>query len=197
MLDVIVPSELDQAPHAFDRSDVEQRQLLLGLADSRVSGFEHREEQPLLVAEVVVEHALVGAGCGGDPVYARAAEAVLGEFDGRGIEDGAARAIRIALRGCAHRRSSGWTTPRARARGSGRDCASHACILTIRLDNCKRRPCSYATRKTSLPLRSHQGGQLMMFVHPHYFECVGAAGLAHRLANRDHDQVAALDLGFG
>src|SRR5438876_11600653 len=79
MRDVIVPSELDQAPHAFYRSDVEQRQLLLGLADSRVRGFEHREEKPLLVSEVVVEHALVGSGCGGDPVYTRAAESVAGE----------------------------------------------------------------------------------------------------------------------
>ena len=41
-----------------------------------VGALEHGEEEVLLAAEIVVEHALVGAGALGDAVDARAAQAV-------------------------------------------------------------------------------------------------------------------------
>ena len=65
-------------------------------ADRRVGALEHRHEQLLLAAEVVVDHPLGGAGALGDLVDARAGVAVLGEL--------AAWPRRGSPRGCARRR---------------------------------------------------------------------------------------------
>src|SRR5690606_4316943 len=73
----------------------------LGVAQRRVGTFEDGAEQPVLAAEVVVDHALTGAGALRDPVAARACETVLRELDCRGLQDPAAGGFGVApaLRG--------------------------------------------------------------------------------------------------
>ena len=62
-------------------------QFALPLADLAIGLKKHGRVERLLVAEVVVEQALVGGGALGDPVDARAIEAKLAEF-GRGPRPG-------------------------------------------------------------------------------------------------------------
>ena len=69
---------------------------LLG-ADLLVGAFEHLEIEVFLVADVVIQHALVGAGLGRDAVDARAGQAVGGEFLLRGLEDADPHALGVAL----------------------------------------------------------------------------------------------------
>ena len=57
--------------------------------------FEHRDEEPFLSAEIVVDHPLAGAGAGGDVVDTGPAEALVGELVGRNLQDVSARPVRI------------------------------------------------------------------------------------------------------
>ena len=69
---------------------------LLG-ADLLVGAFEHREIEVFLVADVIIEHALVGAGLVRDAVDPRAAKAVGGKFLLGGLEDAQPHALGVAL----------------------------------------------------------------------------------------------------
>ena len=69
---------------------------LLG-ADLLVRAFEHREIEVFLVADVVIEHALVGAGLRRDAVDPRAGNAVGGEFLLGSLEDAQPHALGVAL----------------------------------------------------------------------------------------------------
>ena len=69
---------------------------LLG-ADLFVGAFEHREVEIVLVADVIVQHALVGAGLGRDAVDARAGQAMGGEFLLGGLENADPHALGVAL----------------------------------------------------------------------------------------------------
>src|SRR5882724_8956956 len=60
VLDEIAPGELDQLAHAVDRIALDDVEPDLGRADGGVGGLEHCEIEPLLVAEIVVDHPLVG-----------------------------------------------------------------------------------------------------------------------------------------
>src|SRR6185437_5768176 len=66
-------------------------------ADRRVGGLQHREVEPLLAAEVVVDHALAGARAIGDRVDPSAAEATLRELHRGDLEDVALNALGIVL----------------------------------------------------------------------------------------------------
>jgi len=101
MFEVILPGEGHQPADRLGRIDLGQAQRLLGFADMRVSVFEHRKEQVVLVAEVVVQHALVGIRLGG-------------EFGLGRLENERARALRVvhqpgdrfAARGCTRSKGS-------------------------------------------------------------------------------------------
>ena len=62
-----------------------------------VSAFEHREVEIVLLADVVIQHALVGAGLGRDPVDARAGKAMGGKFLLGGLENAKPHALGVAL----------------------------------------------------------------------------------------------------
>src|SRR5260370_9247310 len=59
--------------------------------------FQHREVEIVLLADVIIQHALVGAGVGRDPVDARAGEAMRGKFLLRGLEDAKPHPLGITL----------------------------------------------------------------------------------------------------
>jgi hypothetical protein len=65
---------------SVERGQLAEVQLGLAGADVAVGVEQHPAVQRLLVADVVVEHALVGAGARGNAVDARALEAVLDEL---------------------------------------------------------------------------------------------------------------------
>ena len=77
---VVVEGQLGEPADRGDGVEVVDVDRLLGGADVRVGALEHGHEQPLLAAEVVVDHPLRGAGALGDLVDARAGEPVLGEL---------------------------------------------------------------------------------------------------------------------
>ena len=66
-------------------------------ADLLIGAFEHREIEIVLLADVIIQHALVGAGLGRDPVDARAGETMGGKFLLRGLENAKPHALGIAL----------------------------------------------------------------------------------------------------
>src|SRR5262245_6495333 len=69
---------------------------LLG-ADLFIGAFEDREIEVLLVADVIIQHALVGAGLQRDAINPRAADAVGGEFLLGRLEDAQPHALGVAL----------------------------------------------------------------------------------------------------
>ena len=72
------------------------RQMHSVLVNTLRAILQRGEEKILLRAEVVIEHALVGAGALRDAVDTRAAEAVVRELGGGGGKDARARTQRIA-----------------------------------------------------------------------------------------------------
>src|SRR5258708_37882082 len=62
-----------------------------------VGVFQRREVKIVLLADVIVQHALVGAGVGRDPVDPRAGEAMGGKFLLRGLENAQPHPLGIAL----------------------------------------------------------------------------------------------------
>ena len=69
---------------------------LLG-TDLLVGAFEHREVEVFLVADVVIQHALVGAGIGRDAVDACAGKAMGGELLLGGLENADPHPLGVAL----------------------------------------------------------------------------------------------------
>ena len=107
VLDEVAPGEereLAQPLLGIAVAEVERR---LGAADAGIGVLEHDEVERLLVAEVVVEHPLVGAGARRDRIDPGAAEALLGELPRRGGEDRGAGALGVAVRRCGARRRTG------------------------------------------------------------------------------------------
>src|SRR5438128_6819902 len=94
----IVPCEADQPANALDRCHVEQRKLLFGASDPGVSSLEDGKKKAFLVAEIVVEHPLVGPGGSGNPVDLGAAQAVARKLRRRRVENGCAGAFRVTRR---------------------------------------------------------------------------------------------------
>ena len=66
-------------------------------ADLLIGAFEHREVEIVLLADVIIQHALVGAGLGRDPVDARAREAMRSEFLLGRLENAQPHPLGIAL----------------------------------------------------------------------------------------------------
>jgi len=62
-----------------------------------IGAFQHREIEIVLLADVIIQHALVGAGLGCDPVDPRAGEAMGGKFLLRGLENAKPHAFGVAL----------------------------------------------------------------------------------------------------
>ena len=69
---------------------------LLG-TDLVIGAFEHREVKVFLVADVVVQHALVGAGVCRNAVDARAGQAMGGELLLGGLENAKPHPLGVAL----------------------------------------------------------------------------------------------------
>ena len=94
---VVVERQLGEPADRGGGVEVVDLDRLLGGADRGVGALEHRHEQPLLAAEVVVEHPLGRAGPGGDLVDPRAGEPLVGELAGRDVEDLPPGAVGVAL----------------------------------------------------------------------------------------------------
>src|SRR6478752_4595759 len=62
-----------------------------------IGAFEHREVEIVLLADVIIQHALVGAGFRRDAVDARAGEAMGGKFLLGGLENAKPHALGVAL----------------------------------------------------------------------------------------------------
>ncbi|MNT50402.1 hypothetical protein D3C72_1873210 [compost metagenome] len=95
VLQVVLPGEGHQLGDRLDRGQLFELELAFGLADVLVGRFEHGLEQPLFVAEVLIDHAFVGLGAQRDAVDACATQPQLGEFDLGGIEDSQAGRIGV------------------------------------------------------------------------------------------------------
>ena len=74
-----------------------EAELALCRPDVEVGVLDYRTEQPLLVAEIVVDHALVGLRAFGDGVDPRTGEAELRELLPCGIEDAHPGGVGVAL----------------------------------------------------------------------------------------------------
>ena len=81
---------------ASPRRQLAEVQRRLALADVAVGLEQHPRVERLLVADVVIEHALVGAGPFGDPVDPRAVEPELDELLARRHQDVPLGALRVA-----------------------------------------------------------------------------------------------------
>src|SRR6516165_8089281 len=66
-------------------------------ADLLIGSFEHREIEIIFLADVVVQHALVGAGLGRDTIDAGPGEAMGRKLLLRGFEDAKPHAFGVAL----------------------------------------------------------------------------------------------------
>ncbi|MGY3364618.1 hypothetical protein ACVWZL_001743 [Bradyrhizobium sp. GM2.4] len=66
-------------------------------ADLVIGAFEHREIELVLVADVIIQHPLVGAGVGRDAVDARTGKPVRREFLLGGFENAQPHPLGIAL----------------------------------------------------------------------------------------------------
>ena len=106
---VVVERQLGERRRAATRVEVLDVDLLLGLPDLRVGALQHGDEQLLLAAEVVVDHALRRAHALGDLVHARARVAVLGELARGDVEDLVPRPLRVAL--AFGRLAASWPSP--------------------------------------------------------------------------------------
>ena len=95
--DEIIPGEIDQPLDRLRRIEMFQIEPALLDPDFLIGAFEHREIEVFLVADVIVQHALVGAGLGGDAVDPRAGKPVGGEFLLRGLENAKPHPLGIAL----------------------------------------------------------------------------------------------------
>ncbi len=93
----IIPGEVDQPLDRPGRIEMFQIKPALLDADFFIGAFEHRQIEIVLLADVIIQHALVGAGFGRDAVDARAGKAVGGKFLLRGLEDAKPHALGIAL----------------------------------------------------------------------------------------------------
>ncbi len=107
MLDEVVPGERDELFDGLDRLQVCELQLGFGRADADIGALKNGEIQTVLVAEVVIDHPLVGAGFLGDRVDARAGIAFLGELGDGGGEDRRAGALGVAGARAAYTRRLG------------------------------------------------------------------------------------------
>src|SRR5690606_6496864 len=95
MGDLVLPGEADQAPQRVLGRPLVELEALLRLPHAGIGTLEHGQEERILAAEVVVEHAHVDAGLRGDAADARAAEPRGGELSRRGLEDLRPRALRV------------------------------------------------------------------------------------------------------
>ena len=93
---VVVERQLGEPADRGDRLEVLDLERALGVADLRVGALEHGDEQPGLLAEVVVEHPLRRARALRDLVHARPRVAVLGELARGDVEDLGPRAVSVA-----------------------------------------------------------------------------------------------------
>ena len=92
---MMVEGEPDQSAQRILGRKVLQVQFGFDGAHAPVGLLENGDVQPLLALEVVVNHALAGPRRGGDGVYARAAQALIGELGRRHLHDPGHGAQRI------------------------------------------------------------------------------------------------------
>src|SRR5262249_12788888 len=93
----IVPGEIDQRPDRLRRIELFEINGALFGANLLVGALQYREIKVFLVADVVVQHALVGAGLRRDAVNPRAGETMRGKFRFRRLEDAPPHALGVAL----------------------------------------------------------------------------------------------------
>src|SRR3546814_20973122 len=92
MLVMMVEGELDQPLQRLDWRQALGVELRLAFAHQPVGVLEGAQIEPLLVAEIVIDHALAGARARGDLVDARARQPVERELLGGALQDSASRA---------------------------------------------------------------------------------------------------------
>ncbi len=121
MFQVVVPREVDESRHRLPRRQGLELEGGFRAADPLVGRLENRDEERLLVPEVVVEQRLVDTGPVRDLVDPRAAESLLGEHGGRRGEDRSPTRLGIARtrRARAGTRSGATSLSLRVSRGSG------------------------------------------------------------------------------
>jgi hypothetical protein len=92
---LVVEGEADERPQRQFRFEVVELQRRLDLADAAVGVLEHLNEEPLLVAEVVIDHPLAGIGARGNIVDPRPSKAFVGKLIGRDLQDVPAGSFRV------------------------------------------------------------------------------------------------------
>ena len=98
MLLAIIELELDQRLDRFERLEIGEIELALGLAHGAISALQHGQIEVVLGAEIVIEHALVGGRLLGDDVDARTGKPLGGELDLRRGEQRLPRPLGVAHR---------------------------------------------------------------------------------------------------
>ena len=84
---MVVEGDFDQSLHRLFGGQVVDVQSLLLFADPHIGFLHHRPIEPLLAAEMVIDHRLGGAGLGRDVVDPGALQALLGELLHGGEQD--------------------------------------------------------------------------------------------------------------
>src|SRR5579862_8833224 len=93
----IIPGELNEALDRLRRIEVFKIEPALLHPDLLISAFEHGEIEFVLLADVIVQHALVGTGLGRDAVDPRPGKAVGGKLLLRRFENTKPHPLWIAL----------------------------------------------------------------------------------------------------
>ena len=105
-----VEGEIDQSAHGRDRLEAVEIECLLGRADFGVDVLEHREIEPVLVAEIGVQQPHVGLRALRDGFDPGSTEAVAAELERRRTQDGflCQRGIARASAACGVAGRAGW-----------------------------------------------------------------------------------------
>ena len=93
----IVPGEVDQPPDRFERIEMLEIQRSFLCADLFIGAFEDGKLELVLLANLVIQHTLVGAGLGRDPVDPRTGKAMGCELLLGSLENAMSHALWVAL----------------------------------------------------------------------------------------------------
>src|SRR5690606_36988671 len=97
---MVIESKFDQTPHRCDRRQTRRVQLGLAFADLPVGIFQRLQITAVLVAEIVVDHALAGLSARRDFVDTSARKAASSELAQGRVQNILARPLRILRPAC-------------------------------------------------------------------------------------------------
>ena len=100
VVEVVLPGEANEARQGCDGIILLDLELGFRLTDACISIFQGDPEQVLLVSEIVVQHALVDLGAGGNVIHPCTAQTLAREFDLGSRQDPRLGSDRIAGFAC-------------------------------------------------------------------------------------------------